>query len=102
LYLPFLTKFGKAFIFVIPGLFFQLLLAVAIKKPIFPVVLGLFLMILGIPIANLAKIYLIPYSYPILVQDPATNLGMLLLMSALVVVGCSVAMQLLLSNRKIK
>ena len=91
LYSLFLTNFSKAYIFVLPCLFFQLLLSVLIKKPVLPIMLGLFIMILGVPIANLSDTYLIPYSYPILSQKPSINILGLSLAGILIIISCIIA-----------
>ena len=92
MYKLFFTKITKAYIFALPGLFFHLLLIVLIRNSIFPIILGLLIMILGIPIANLSDSYLIPYSYPILSQKPSMDLTILSIVSILVIVTCVVVM----------
>ncbi|MEN0006326.1 MAG: ABC transporter permease [Bacteroidota bacterium] len=100
LFLLYLYKFSKAYVFALPCVFFQLLLAVWIKKPVLPVVLGLLLLILGIPVANLSNTYFIPYSYPILSQKPSISMPSLIFATLLIIVFSSLLINSVLSNNK--
>ena len=61
-------------IFTIPSIVFQIYLSVRTSKVIIASVIGIILMIVGIPIANLTNLYIIPYNFPIFTSKESVRL----------------------------
>lgn len=83
----------KGLLFMLPTILLQILLTLMSRKVSMASLLGIILLIVGIPIANLSELFLIPYNYSIFSQKPSTDLHLLFLVSLLVSLAC-----LLLSN----
>ncbi|MEM8526530.1 MAG: hypothetical protein AAGG68_17945 [Bacteroidota bacterium] len=85
-----------AFVF-LPAVFFHLMLSLLIEKNGIVYILGIFLIIVGIPIANLTDLVINPYSYGILIQKPDTAYLSLLVGGVFIVLG-----SLFLTNYRLK
>jgi hypothetical protein len=71
----------------IPAIFFHLMICLAFKKSGLAYLVGIFLIILGIPIANLLGFSVLPYNFGVVVMNPNGELGFITFMGILILVA---------------
>jgi len=86
-------------IFTIPSIVFQIYLSVRTSKVIIASVIGIILMIVGIPIANLTNLYIIPYNFPIFTSKESVRLFDLALVSVLIILSFTTLINKKLSQK---